>query len=87
MSSPDARAAPTGFGSPEGEHCVTCGDVAVTMRVVRLDPSRGLALCEADDGERRTVEVELVAPVAEGDSVLVHAGAALARLDAGAERA
>jgi hydrogenase maturation factor len=67
------------FGCPPGAHCVTCGDDATPMRVVRVDEERGLALCAEADGTRRTVEIELVAPVAGGDEVLVHAGVALAR--------
>jgi hydrogenase maturation factor len=50
------------------------------MRVLRVDDGRGLALCSDDDGTRRTVEIELVAPVTAGDAVLVHAGVALTRL-------
>jgi hydrogenase maturation factor len=61
------------------DRCVTCGDVAVEMLIVRRDAS-GLALCEAAEG-RETVDITLVEPVAAGDRVLVHAGAALARLD------
>jgi hydrogenase maturation factor len=64
---------------PDG-HCVTCGDDGVAMRVVRVDEARGLALCAGEDGARSTVEVELVAPVAPGDRLLVHAGTALVRL-------
>ena len=60
------------------EHCVTCGDVAEQMRVVRIDDERQLALCEDDSGEHRTVEIALVAPVTEGDQLLVHAGTAIA---------
>ena len=41
--------------------------------------SRDLALCEADDGEHTTVEIALVAPVAPGDRLLVHAGTAIGR--------
>jgi hydrogenase assembly chaperone HypC/HupF len=63
------------------EHCITCGDVAVEMRVLRVDDERGLALCEAD-GEKETVEIDLVAPVAPGDGLLVHAGTALQRVAA-----
>jgi hydrogenase assembly chaperone HypC/HupF len=59
-------------------HCVTCGDDGVPMRVLRLDDARGLALCEASDGEHATVETALVEPVAVGDTLLVHAGTALA---------
>ena len=50
------------------------------MRVMRVDPARDLALCESDGGERSSVEIALVAPVAAGDTVLVHAGTALVRL-------
>ena len=49
------------------------------MRVVRVDEARGLALCADASGTKRTVEIELVAPVAAGDEVLVHAGVALGR--------
>jgi hydrogenase maturation factor len=60
------------------DHCVTCGDVAEAMMVLQIDDERGLALCEDGSGERRTVEIALVAPVAEGDELLVHAGTAIA---------
>jgi hydrogenase maturation factor len=66
------------------QHCVTCGDVAEAMTVLRVDRERELALCTAPDGSRRTVEIALVAPVAAGESLLVHAGTAIAR-DLGAE--
>jgi hydrogenase maturation factor len=62
------------------DHCITCGDDGVPMRVLRLDESRGLALCEADDGKRSTVEVALVEPLKLGDTLLVHAGTALVNL-------
>jgi hydrogenase maturation factor len=51
------------------------------MRVVRLDSARGLALCADEGGARSTVEVGLVEPVVPGDSILVHAGTALVRLE------
>jgi hydrogenase maturation factor len=60
------------------DHCITCGDVGVEMRVVRLDDD--LAVCEAADGDFRTVEVALVEGVSEGDTLLVHADVALVRL-------
>jgi hydrogenase maturation factor len=56
--------------------CITCGDVAVEMKVLRVDDERGLALCEAE-GEKETVEIGLVGPVTPGDGLLVHAGTAL----------
>jgi hydrogenase maturation factor len=63
--------------------CVTCGDEAVPMRVVRIDRRRALALCDDAAGSRSSVEIELVMPLAQGDSVLVHAGVALVRLAPG----
>ena len=58
--------------------CLTCGDVAVEMRVVRLDGD--LAVCEAADGDVRAVEVALRGRVEEGDRLLVHADVALVRV-------
>ena len=66
-------------------HCITCGDDGVAMRVVAVDGERGLALCEtAAGGGRESVEIALVDAVAPGDALLVHAGTALAKLEAGA---
>jgi hydrogenase maturation factor len=65
-------------------HCVTCADEGIVMRVVRVDQESGLALCAAGDGTRTTVDTALVAPVAPGAELLVHAGVALVTL---AERA
>lgn len=61
-------------------HCVTCGDDGVPMAVVAVDEARGLALCEQAGGARSSVEIALVAPVAPGDVLLVHAGTALTQL-------
>ena len=52
------------------------------MRVVRLDDARALALCEDGGGGRLSVEVALIDDPAVGDTLLVHAGTALARLGA-----
>ena len=62
----------------DGEHCITCGDVAEAMTVLKVDDARALALCRDASGDHVTVEVLLVAPVAPGDQVLVHAGTAIA---------
>ncbi len=59
------------------EFCITCGDHAVPMRVVKIDERRALALCEDEDGERSSVEIALVDPVSYGDRLLVHAGTAI----------
>jgi hydrogenase maturation factor len=62
----------------DASHCITCGDEAVPLTVLKVDAERELALCQNADGERTTVEIALVAPVAPGDQVLVHAGTAIA---------
>jgi hydrogenase maturation factor len=64
-----------------GDHCVTCSDEGVPMRVERIDQPRGLALCATEDGSKSTVEIALVEPVAPGDRLLVHAGVALVGLE------
>jgi hydrogenase maturation factor len=61
-------------------HCITCGDLGVEMRVLRVDHGRALALCEDDQGARATVEIGLVEAV-PGVTVLVHAGTAIAQLE------
>jgi hydrogenase expression/formation protein HypC len=62
-----------------GDHCITCSDEGIEMRVERIDDARGLALCSADDGSKSSVEIALVS-VQPGDRVLVHAGVALTEL-------
>jgi len=62
----------------DASHCITCGDEAVPLTVLEVDELRELALCRNADGERTTVEIALVAPVAAGDELLVHAGTAIA---------
>jgi hydrogenase maturation factor len=62
--------------------CITCGDVAVAMTVLRVDDERGLALCKSEEGGKETVETALVGAVGPGDALLVHAGTALQRLGA-----
>jgi hydrogenase maturation factor len=63
------------------QHCITCGDDGVPMTVVRVDAARGLALCEQADGTRSTVEIGLIDAVETHDTLLVHAGTALTRLE------
>jgi hydrogenase expression/formation protein HypC len=56
------------------DHCITCGDIAVEVRVVRLLPDE-LAVVDTGEGEE-TVSVALVS-AGVGDLILVHAGEAL----------
>ena len=57
------------------DHCITCGDVAVEVRVARLLPD-DLADVDTGQGTER-VSVALVS-AAVGDTILVHAGEAIA---------
>jgi hydrogenase maturation factor len=50
------------------------------MRVVEARAD-GLAVCVAEDGARSEVMCDLVGAVATGDTLLVHAGTALLRLE------
>ena len=72
-----ARASQTPEACPDGV-CITCGDVAVPVRVVRLLPG-DLAVVEVE-GREEEVSVALV-PAAVGARLLVHAGEAIARLE------
>jgi hydrogenase expression/formation protein HypC len=56
--------------------CITCGDVAIPMRVLETGLADGLADCVTEEGERSAVDVALV-DVRPGDSVLVHACVAI----------
>jgi hydrogenase expression/formation protein HypC len=75
------NAMPDAAPSCTGDHCITCADEGIPMRVLRVDERRGIALCVAGDGSRGSVEVELVGTVEAGESILVHAGVALVKLE------
>jgi hydrogenase maturation factor len=65
------------------EGCITCGDEAAPMRVLEPAAGAGLAVCLDGDQVPAEVDVALVEPVEAGDTVLVHAGVALTRLEPG----
>jgi hydrogenase assembly chaperone HypC/HupF len=67
---------PTG----EEQHCITCGDEGIPMRVIELRD--GTAVCADEERKRHKIDIELVAPVAIGDELLVHAGVAIVQLQA-----
>ena len=67
--------------SCDEHHCITCSDEGAPMKVVDVDFERELALCQDADGDRQSVEIALVSPVAIGDTLLVHAGTALMTLN------
>jgi hydrogenase expression/formation protein HypC len=68
------------LGACRDDHCITCGDEGIAMRVVEVDAARGAAVCLDPGGVRTEVDVALVDPVAPGDELLAHAGVALALL-------
>src|SRR3981081_1067516 len=76
---------PSRAGCESGSsHCVTCGDEGILMRAIRVDRTRCLAICVRSAGEpwgAEEVAIDLVEPVARGQTLLVHAGVALANLD------
>jgi hydrogenase maturation factor len=59
-------------------HCITCSDEGIEMTVVALTQCG--AQCRDPAGIDQRVEIELVEPVELGDSLLVHAGVAIANL-------
>ena len=65
--------------SLDRDHCLTCGDVAVTATVVSV--SGDTATVDVD-GRREQVGIELVSPVEPGEALLCHAGIALQKVDA-----
>jgi hydrogenase expression/formation protein HypC len=76
----ERRSSPTGRPSAvaydcHGDTCITCSDVAVEVRVVRLLPD-DLAVVDTGQGLEQ-VSVALVT-AAVGDTILVHAGEAIA---------
>ena len=64
-----------------GPVCITCGDVAVPMRVIRTGGDDGLADCVGEDGDTAAVDLGLLDGVRAGDSVLVHACVAIQLLE------
>jgi hydrogenase expression/formation protein HypC len=65
----------------QGDHCVTCGDIAVEVTVLRLLPD-SLAIVDNGQGGSEEVSVALVS-AAVGDTILVHASEAIAVVSPG----
>jgi hydrogenase expression/formation protein HypC len=73
--SPSSSSLPADGLTCSSEHCITCGDIAVEVRVVRLLPD-DLAVVATSAGDEQ-VSVAVVS-AAVGDTILVHAGEAIA---------
>jgi hydrogenase expression/formation protein HypC len=59
-----------------GDACITCGDIAVEVTVLRLLPD-SFAVVDTGQGTEEEVSVALVS-AAPGDAILVHASEAIA---------
>ncbi|MDY7104399.1 MAG: HypC/HybG/HupF family hydrogenase formation chaperone [Actinomycetota bacterium] len=71
----DGRAGTTGTAGTADDVCITCSDEARLVEVVSvLDEATAIVLAE---GRREQVDTSIVAAVAPGDLLLVHAGLAV----------
>lgn len=63
----------------DDQHCITCSDEAIEVRVVAVDLRTLLATVEVQ-GQIAHVDVSFVDTVTPHDRLLVHGGVAIARL-------
>ena len=63
----------------EHDGCVTCGDIAVPVKVVSISGSS--AICEDRMGALAEIATDLVEDVRTGDFLLAHAGVAIAKAE------
>jgi hydrogenase expression/formation protein HypC len=64
----------------DGDACITCGDIAVEVTVLRLLPDQ-LAIVDTGQGNDQNIEEEVsvaLVDAAPGDTILVHASEAIA---------
>ncbi len=64
----------------ENGHCLTCSDEVIPVKVLSVNQATGLALVEVSD-QAEEVDISLVEDIAPGDTLLVHAGVAIARVE------
>lgn len=70
-----------GINSPRGEVCITCSDEGRPVEIVSISTDLMTAQVRGSDGEE-TVDVSLVGSVQPGDTILVHAGIAITKVEA-----
>jgi hydrogenase maturation factor len=63
------------------DHCITCSDQGTVAQVVEPPPSEWEDALVKTAAGVEAVDVSLVGAVRAGDRVLIHAGAAIGRLD------
>jgi hydrogenase expression/formation protein HypC len=64
----------------DGDACITCGDIAVEVTVLRLLPDQ-LAIVDTGQNNDQNIEEEVsvaLVDAAPGDTILVHASEAIA---------
>jgi hypothetical protein len=61
-------------------HCLTCSDEAVEVIVVDIDTSSGLAHVQVNE-QVEEVDISLIEQVTLGDTLLVHGGVAIQKID------
>jgi hydrogenase maturation factor len=67
--------------TPDGNGaCSLCGDVAVRAKIVSIDQDAGMAIACSGDVEL-SVALDLIEPPTVGDTILVHQGFAIARVE------
>jgi hydrogenase assembly chaperone HypC/HupF len=62
------------------DHCITCSDEALQVRVLNVDEEHGQAQVTLN-GIEEEIDISLVESIAPGDILLVHGGVAIARVD------
>lgn len=68
---------------PDGHGgCVTCGDEALPAVVLEIDEAALTATVEVS-GQTSEIDISLVEEVTVGETVLVHGGVALGKLEIG----
>jgi hydrogenase maturation factor len=76
----DERTSACALSPDPNMHCITCGDIALAVRVLSIDSETGLGLVALEDDVEQ-VDLSLVDGIAPGDLILVHGGVALERLE------
>lgn len=94
MSTTPPTLSELGYRCDHTTGCITCSDEGIPMRVVSAATSDGIAWCIPVDRPEGSVALDpdevmigVVAPVAVGDTVLVHAGTALLKLSVASAQA
>lgn len=63
------------------DSCITCSDAATAMRLVALDPEGDTGICIDELGSHTEVLLGLIPTPAVGDVLLIHAAAAIQRIE------